>query len=145
MYIANLIPTPLVLSSENDNTLLSNKKVDEITRLEDKLKHQINQKFSIKPGAENWIFKNTLNELSKLAELKKKKKNVNKVPRFIVKKSVFPGPEHQSNFKTNIIDSRKKNILKQKNTKKTKKTKPKIINKKIEKEWNKIESLVKQK
>ena len=145
MYIASLIPTPLVSSSENDNTLLSNKKVDEITNLENKLKHQINQKFSIKPGVENWIFKNTLNELSKLAELKKKKKNVNKIPRFIVKKNVIPGPQQPANFKSNVIDSRKKNILNRKNIKKTKKTKPKIINKKIEKEWNKIENLVKQK
>ena len=142
MYIATLKPSLPNLNSENDNSVLSNKKVDEIIKLEDLLKHQTSQKLSTKPGIEFQKFKNTLNDLSRIAGLKKKNKNINKIPKFIIKKNVQDPVKLTPNLKTNDKPFRKKIIIKPKNIKKIKKVKPKNNNKKINNEWLKIEKLV---
>ena len=115
MYIATLKHSSPNLNNENDNSVLSNKKVDEIIKLEDLLKYQTSQKLSTKPGIEFQKFKNTLNDLSKIADLKKKKKNINKIPKFIVRKNIQPPIKLTPSLKINSEPSRKKSVINQKN------------------------------
>ena len=80
MYIASLkTPTPS-FDDVGNRSILSNKKSDEIEKLERLLNFQSSQNSSKTPGIGFWKIKNTLKKLSKTAGLKRAKKDLDKLP-----------------------------------------------------------------
>ena len=80
MYIASLkTPTPS-FDDVGNRSILSNKKSDEIEKLERLLNFQSSQNSSKTPGIGFRKIKNTLKKLSKTAGLKRAKKDLDKLP-----------------------------------------------------------------
>ena len=80
MYIATLkTPTPN-LDNVGNKSILSNKKSDEIEKLETILNFQSSQNRSKTPGVGFRKIKNTLKKISKTAGLRRAKKDLEKLP-----------------------------------------------------------------
>ena len=146
MYIASLkIPTPN-FDDVGNRSILSNKKSDEIEKLERLLNFQSSQNSSKTPGIGFRKIKNTLKKLSKTAGLKRAKKDLDKLPLVTklvptqnvksvsIKKSPAPNVSTQNDLKLQSLShSRIKKIKKKSKTKK----------KSSEKDWKLIQTLVK--
>ena len=146
MYIAALkTPTPN-LDNVGNKSILSNKKSDEIEKLETILNFQSSQNRSKTPGVGFRKIKNTLKKISKTAGLRRAKKDLEKlplvtkiIPRQNVKSVSVKEPPSTNAITQNTL---KLQALPHSRIKKIKKkTKPKKKTQK--KDWKLIQSLVK--
>ena len=80
MYIAALKTSTPNLDNVGNKSILSNKKSDEIEKLETILNFQLSQNRSKTPGVGFRKIKNTLKKISKTAGLRRAKKDLEKLP-----------------------------------------------------------------